>query len=653
MIQLNQLGMAFGERILFWDASFNMTPGNRYGVVGANGSGKTTFMKILSGQLSPVEGSVKIPGQSRVGVLNQNHFEFEQDKILDVVLRGKKELWQLLNEKQELEARSHLTASEGKRLAELELAVSEREGYRAESEAARILVGLGIRNEQLQDCMSTLSGGYKIRVLLGQCLFAQPDILLLDEPNNHLDIYSIAWLGEYLAQYGGIVAVISHDHHFLNQVSTHIIDIDYETLKLYKGNYEQFLMAKELEREQREQEIERQEKKKKELEDFYNRFRAKATKARQAISRKKQILRMEDIVIKRSSRMAPHFRFEQERPSGMQVLGVTDLNKSYGSNRVLKNLSFDVVRGERIAVIGPNGIGKSTLIKILSGDLQPDSGTVLWGHGVMPGYFPQNHKELIPEGSSPYKWLSGAVPNELTSRIRGVLGSMLFSGDDVDKNTAALSGGEAARLIFTRLIMQQPNVLLLDEPTNHLDLESIEALAEVLVAYRGTLIFVSHDRYFVQSVATKILELNYEGFRLYPGRYSDFVAQYGDDHLERGVNWRSRLAIPRENDAQPVEVKLSTQERRQFMKDLSRLEKKVRKHEAAIAAIESKIEEIEKTFAGTEIYAAARQSEFQELLTRKAELEGQLIAEMGDWETEQSAFEEVESRIQSIDDILN
>jgi ATPase subunit of ABC transporter with duplicated ATPase domains len=655
MIQVNQLGMSFGTRTLFADVTIQFTPGRRYGIVGANGSGKSTLLKLLTGELHPTKGEINMSSQFRLGVLKQNHFEFENNRIIDVVLMGQKKLWSALNEKEQLRQKHELTPQEGQHLAELEIWLNDQGGNQAAADAAVILNGLGLESGQLEQPMSTLSGGYKLRVMLAQCLFSKPDALLFDEPNNHLDLYSIAWLAEYLIDYPGIAVVVSHDHHFLNRIATHILDIDYETVTVYKGNYEYFLKEKEQTRLRKETEIARQEKKQAEMQAFYEHFRAKATKARQAISRKKQLDHMEEIVIKRSSRQWPKFTFQQKRPSGIIALSVVDLWKSYGERPVLRGINFEINRGQRLAVIGPNGIGKSTLIKILAGDLNAEKGEVKWGYETATGYFPQNHAEAVAQSSTPYDWLYSFAPSELVGTIRGLLGRMLFSGDDVYKRNAALSGGETARLIFARLMLEKPNVLLLDEPTNHLDLEAIEALADALIAFPGTVIFVSHDRYFVEKVSTAVLELTHNGYAFFEGNYTDFIYRKGTDHLEQPAalpnGLRSQQAKIAKAKTQPQKNrnKFDSQNRRQWSKELARLESRITQREAQIEFIEKRIGQIDELFAGTEIYAPERQTEFQQLYAEQQSLKFQITDELTAWEEEQNRAAELRNQIAGFD----
>jgi len=532
MISISNLGKSFGPQTLFEGASMQLNPGNRYGVVGANGSGKSTFLKILAGNELPSDGTLSIPKRLRLGVLRQDHFQYENDRILDVVMMGHEELWRAMEEKEKvLENAEH--DFDGDRYAELEEVILRHDGYTLEARAGEILEGLGIPTESHHQPLSTLSGGFKLRVLLAQVLAADPDALLLDEPTNHLDILSIRWLEKFLVDFSGLSVVISHDHRFLDNVCNYIIDVDYETILLYPGSYQDFVDAKREERGRKEAEIEKREKQIADHQAFIDRFRAKATKARQAQSKMKQ---MERIVIERlpqSSRRYPTFRFEPCRPSGKEVLRVEGLHKAFGDNQVLADVSLRVERGDRIAVIGPNGIGKSTLLKILVGRLEADAGEVHWGYETHPGYFAQDHSDLFDSPKTTVEgWLWDVCPGEPIGFVRGKLGLVLFSGDEVKKKVGSLSGGEAARLIFARLGVEKPNVLLLDEPTNHLDLEAIEALVEGLSEYNGTLFLVSHDRWFVSRLADRIVEVTRDGIQDFRGSYEEYVERCGDDHLD-------------------------------------------------------------------------------------------------------------------------
>jgi ATPase subunit of ABC transporter with duplicated ATPase domains len=639
MIQLDNLSMRFGERTLFEGVSLNLNDSCRYGITGANGSGKSTLLGILSEEITDFGGAVRSPNALKVGFLKQDHFDFDSERILDVVLMGRVRLWEALKEKSVLlEADLH-DAKTGMRLAELESVISEEHGYSAESEAAIILDGLGIETAKHTEAMGTLSGGYKLRVLLAQCLFSAPDLLLLDEPTNHLDIVSIAWLEKYLTDYDGIVVVVSHDHHFLNAVVTHILDIDYEAVRLYHGNYDFSLEAKGLNMLQQEQLIARQEKKKDELEAFYKRFRAQATKARQAMSRKKQLDKMDDVVIKRTSRIAPKFRFLQIRPSGKEVLKVKGLTKGFERKAplVISDLSMNVMRGERVAIIGPNGAGKTTLMKLIVGELTPDSGEVAGGHEVQIGYFAQNHREQIKPGITVYDWLLNHSNAETTTVVRSVLGAMLFSGDDASKKSEALSGGEAARLVFSRLILAKDNLLLLDEPTNHLDIESIEALAAALIDYPGTVIFVSHDRFFVEAVATSVLEITPGAFEYYKGSYRDFLATRDAeaDHLNRANLKKERVKKSGDKKTEPV------RDVRALSKELSRATSKSEKLEKSIKEAEERVEVINSELATGDLYAKGREVELEKLLEELKTSEKEAASFMEKWERAHKKIEEL------------
>jgi ATPase subunit of ABC transporter with duplicated ATPase domains len=532
MLTIADLGQSYGGQTLFRGASINFHPGYRYGVVGANGSGKSTLLKIVAGDQEPTEGGVSIPRKARVGVLRQDHFRYENERILDVVMMGHGDLWRAIKAKEELLENS-ATGFDAQRYSELEELILQHDGYSLEARAAEILAGLNIPDEYHRQPLSVLSGGFKLRVLLAQTLAAEPDLLLLDEPTNHLDILSIRWLEKFLVSFRGTVLVVSHDHRFLNNVCTHIVDVDYERLTLYKGDYDAFEEAKRGDRERKEAEIERREKEISDHRVFVERFRAKPTKARQAKSKVKQIERIVIEDLPRSSRRYPRFSFASKRPSGKVVAGVEGVSKAFGGRQVLDRVSLKLMRGDRLAVIGPNGIGKSTLLKILIGRLAPDAGRVEWGYETHPGYFAQDHRELL-EGSKQtlQAWLWEYCPGEVIGYVRGQLARVLFTKDEAEKKVANLSGGEAARLIFARLAVTGPNVLVLDEPTNHLDLEGIEALARGLEAYDGTILFVSHDRWLVSRLATRILEIRPDGIQDFPGGYEDYLAACGDDHLD-------------------------------------------------------------------------------------------------------------------------
>ncbi|PKN58232.1 MAG: ABC-F family ATPase [Deltaproteobacteria bacterium HGW-Deltaproteobacteria-14] len=536
MLTASSLSKSFGAQILFQDANLQLNKGCRYGIVGANGSGKSTLLRIFTGAVEPSAGFVQIPKKARVGALTQDQFAYDDVPIIEVVMMGNRELWDAMVEKEELlaNAGNHFDAE---RYADLEDIVLRHDGYTLEARAAEILAGLNIPTRVHQDPLRVLSGGFKLRALLAQTLASEPDLLLLDEPTNHLDILSIAWLEQFLTRFKGCAAVVSHDHRFLNTVSTHIIDVDYERVTLYPGNYEDFEDAKADDRDRKEAEIAKRQREIDDHRSFIDRFKAKASKARQAQSRVK---RVEKIVIEKlpeSSRRYPRFKLKQCRPSGREALEVEGIWKSYGDNLVLSDVSFTVQRGDRLAIIGPNGIGKSTLLKILVDRLAADEGEVKWGYETYPGYFAQDHKELLGDGSDTiHSWLWSKAPTQPIGFVRGRLAEVLFGSDDVDKKLSNLSGGEAARLVFAGLGVDEPNVLVLDEPTNHLDLEGIEALAAALDAYDGTLIFVSHDRWFVSRIATRIIEISEQGVEDYRGTYDEFISKIAaNDHLDRAA----------------------------------------------------------------------------------------------------------------------
>jgi ATPase subunit of ABC transporter with duplicated ATPase domains len=532
VVTITDLSKEFGGRTLFRDVSMQLHAGNRYGIVGANGSGKSTFLRILTDEDPSSGGSVQIPKATRVGVLEQDHYKYEDVPILHVVMMGHTEVWSAMTRKEAM-----LSGPEedfdADRYANVEETILRLGGYALESRAAEILEGMGISTAQHYDPLSTLSGGYKLRVLLARTLAGDPDLLLLDEPNNHLDILSLRWLETFLCRFAGCAVVVSHDHRFLDNMTTHILDVDYEQISTYRGNYSAFLAAKVEHRGRQEREIAKREKEISDHKAFIARFKAKATKARQANSRQKRMEKIEIAVLPQSSRRHPKFAFPQKRPSGRTVLEAVGISKRYGDNQVLDGIDLQVDRGDRIAVIGPNGIGKSTLLKILQGEVEADEGLVEWGYETHRGYFAQDHGDVLQGDHTVASWLWDQVPLDPQGAIYGRLATVLFSRDDADKRLTALSGGEAARLVLCGVTANKPNVLILDEPTNHLDLEGIESLAASLKKVEGTLLLVSHDRWFVAQVATRILEIRPDGVEDFRGTYAEYLSHLGTDHLDR------------------------------------------------------------------------------------------------------------------------
>lgn len=508
MLVINNLAMSYGGRELFRDFSGIFQPKRRYCVVGANGCGKSTLLRVLAGEEIASGGTFEIANKGRIGFLKQDHYKYEADLIINVVLQGNPTLWQATHEKEQLLRQPELSTDDGMRLAHLEQVIAEQDGYTAETTAQHILQGLGIPEAKHYDEMRTLSGGFKLRVLLAQTLFSQPDILLLDEPTNHLDIAAIRWLETYLQNdFKGVLLIVSHDQAFLNNLATDILDVDYGTITHYVGNFNQFVQAKALASDQKEIERKEQERKIAHMQEFVDKFKAKASKAKQAQSRVKMIEKIDLTEIIATSRQAPNFNFDIKRPSGKQVLDIAHIDKSYGPQKVLHKVRFTVQRGEKIGIIGQNGIGKSTLLKVLLQDIAADIAEFTWGYETQVGYFSQDHHEVLREKTSIYEWLLNNTQNVDDKSVRGALGRMLFTKDDVHKNLHTLSGGEAARVLFAKIMLDQSNVLVLDEPTNHLDMESIAALAAALHDYPGTLLVVSHDRHFLDQICTRVIVL--------------------------------------------------------------------------------------------------------------------------------------------------
>jgi ATPase subunit of ABC transporter with duplicated ATPase domains len=533
MLYVDNVSMRFGPRVLFEDVTCSFLDGRRYAISGPNGAGKSTLMKILTGELDPTKGSITRP--KKLGILRQDQFAFDQFRVIDTVIMGNAPLWQALEERDKLYAKPHdsLTDADGMRLGELEGIVGEEGGYTAEADAAILLDGLGVDSTLHERQMGELQGGQKVRVLLAQALFGNPPALLLDEPTNNLDLDSVHWLQDYLLEYEGVLIVISHDRHFLNSVCTHTADIDYETVIMYNGGYDDMVLAKTQIRSRIETDNANREKKIAQLNDFIARFSA-GTRSAQATSRKKEVERLQTTVLARSNIARPYIRFDMKRASGRHPLEIKSVVKSYGDLKVIKPFTASITRGEKIALTGRNGTGKTTLLRSLirnagefiddaEKDFPIDSGTVKWGHEVAVGYFAQDHRDSVVTDLTAIEWLWQFDPQASQEELRGLLGQMLFSGEDALKPTKALSGGEIARMIFCRLMLQKPNFLVLDEPTNHLDLESINALNIALQKYDGTVLLVTHDEDVLDEVATRIWHFKNGKIEDFKGPYADYL----------------------------------------------------------------------------------------------------------------------------------
>jgi ATPase subunit of ABC transporter with duplicated ATPase domains len=539
MISVSNVSMRYGAKVLFDEVSTSFSPGKRYGLTGPNGAGKSTFMKLLTGELDPQKGTVVRP--KKFGVLSQDQFAFDAYRVIDTVIMGNRRLWSAMEEREIIYAKQEMTDEDGMKLGELEGIVGEEDGYSAETDAALLLQGLDIADHLHERRMGELQGGEKVRVLLAQALFGHPSALLLDEPTNHLDLDSIHWLQSFLNNYDGVLIVISHDRHFLNSVCTHIADIDYQTIITYTGTYDEMVLAKTQIRSQIEAQNAQREKKISQLNEFIARFSA-GTRSSQVQSRRKEVERLQVTELARSNIQRPYLKFEQKRPSGRHILELENINKAYDDAHVIRNFTASITRGEKIALMGRNGAGKTTLLNAIlansptiseselrktSGYDGPflSSGKVVWGHEAAVGYFAQDHKALIQEGTTVFEWLHQWDPAASHEEIRGLLGQMLFPRDDADKRTDVLSGGEAARLIFCKLMLQKPNVLVLDEPTNHLDLEAINALNIALQRYQGTVLLVTHDHDLIDEVATRIwhFESNHK-ITDFKGAYEEYQA---------------------------------------------------------------------------------------------------------------------------------
>jgi len=533
MISTSNVSLAYGKRTLFEDVTIKFTPGNCYGLIGANGAGKSTFLKILSGEIDPNTGTVDIPATARLAVLKQNHFEYDAYPALQTVIMGHKRLWDIMQERDIIYAKPDFNEADGLRVAELEGEFADLEGWNAEYEAAELLSGLGISENLHHALMQDLSGSEKVRVLLAQALFGNPDILLLDEPTNHLDAESIMWLENFLDNFQNTVLVVSHDRHFLDAVCTHVADIDYGKIQLYAGNYGFWYESSQLAAKQRTDANKKTEDKRKELEEFIRRFSANASKSKQATSRQKLLEKLTVDDIRPSSRKYPYIAFKPEREAGNQLLNVENLSKSIDGQTIFSNVTFMVNKGDKIAVLGRNDIAASTFFRVVMDELQPDSGEYKWGTTITAAFFPKDNQTFFDTDLNLVDWLRQFSEEKDESFIRGFLGRMLFSGEESLKKATVLSGGEKVRCMFSRMMLQSGNVLLFDEPTNHLDLESITALNNALRDFDGTILFSSHDLQFVDTIANRIIELTPNGIIDKRMTYEEYLSDETIKELRR------------------------------------------------------------------------------------------------------------------------
>jgi ATPase subunit of ABC transporter with duplicated ATPase domains len=646
MISIRKLSKVLGTRVLFKDVTLSLNLKHRYGIVGANGSGKSTFLRVLSGEESATDGEASILKGARLGILRQEHSLHDDEIILQCAMRGDEETYEALRQEKELSQGDTLATRDAgidpSLAADLHDIIAVNDGYTLPSRAAAVLEGLGIANAYHGQTLRTLSGGFKWRVLLAQVLLSRPDILFLDEPTNHLDILSIRWLERFLSDFAGCVLVVSHDRRFLDNVCTDILDVDYETVTPYVGNYGVFEKLKTARREQREAEIANIKKDIEHKQAFIDRFKAKASKARQAQSRIKQIERIEIPELVGSSRRYPRFAFEQSIPSGKEVVGVQHLTKSFGDKRVLNDVSLRVRRGERIGIIGPNGVGKSTLLKIIMGEVAADGGKVEFGHEALLGYFAQDHDaRLRREPGTPETFLNQYCDGQSPSFVRGHLSQVLFTGDDVKKDLSTLSGGELARLCLARLVVQKPNTLLLDEPTNHLDTEAIDALVAGLKAFPGTLVFVSHDRWFVSELATKIVEILPTGVRVFDGTFDEYIDKLGDDHLDVSAVLKKKMLESQPGQSKVQIGKTSYEDTKARKSELRRLENELGKLQTQMDINEKRMREIDENFCMPDFFTATPLEEVRKLDDEKSRLSSESHQLFLQWEEAYSKFEDI------------
>ncbi len=641
-LSLDQISQRYGDRLLFENVSLQLKDGEHYAIVGANGAGKSTLLRLISGDEAAYSGSISRPSKMHIGVLRQDHFAYEECKILDVVLMGRKKFYELHTRREQLLQKLDLSNSEGLEMAEIEEQYASLDGYSAEGEATRILVGLGIEQERHLESLKVLSGGFKLRVLLARLLFEQPDLLLLDEPTNHLDLDSIVWLEQYLQEFQGTILLVSHDHEFLDKVSQFYLDIDYQDIRVYRGPYHKFIAQKLQDIEILDKTRVNQDKRREELSRFIDRFGAKASKATQAQSKRKQLQKLEEIEIPQTSRRAPHFQFDICREPGITPLSIKNVAKSFGRNKVLNNINFEIGRGEKVAILGPNGVGKSTLLKIIMDQIKSDSGNVEWGYEAHPAYFPQDHHDILNENQTLADWVMDQEPSLGISGSRKLLGLVLFSGEEADKKIAALSGGECGRLVLARIMRQKQNVMVMDEPTNHLDLETVEALAHALREYSGTVVVVSHNRFLVRAVADRLILIKHSGIEEFTGGYEEYLQKGRQDYLQAS----KKVTKIRQQTAKP---KLSYEEQKRMKSELKRKTRTVNQLEADYQSLEALNNNNMALMFDYEKFSQLSKDDQKDVMRKKNHLEKKLSEALTEWEKQATELEKLKMEIDGQD----
>jgi ATPase subunit of ABC transporter with duplicated ATPase domains len=632
LVTIENLSLRLGSKVLFKEVNLQLLKGARYGLIGANGSGKTSFLKLFEGENEPLTGQIQLAKNDTLATLKQDHYLYEAVRIIDVVMMGDTTLWETIIKKEELLKKEVFSKEECDQLSYLESSIEKRGGYEAASIAAKLLEGLGIINSQHLQPLSTLSGGYKLRVLLAKTLFSKPDVLLLDEPTNHLDIFSIKWLAQYLKSFEGVLVLTSHDRDFLNTVSTHILDIDLGSIKLYKGNFDDAMQKKEEDLRLQMISLNAIDKEKEKLLAFYARFGAKATKATQAQSRLKKVQRLneekEQYNLEESTRRGLNVQFEIIRPSSYTPLKVFDISKSFDDKHVLNHIDFEIQRGQKVAFLGPNGIGKSTLLQIITSGLVADSGHFQWGLNTYFSYFPQDVIKEMDLTMTPLDWLKQYDKDVKEEKLRALLGCVLFKKDDTTaKKLSVLSGGELSRLVLARMMLQKHNVLILDEPTNHLDLEAIESLTDALQEYEGTVLFVSHNSHFVSKIADRIIELTVDGIRDFKGSFDEYLAQTSHNYLSQDNALSKRFnkeffAHGKEEVKQNEEI--SWQERKKQQNQKRQNELSIKKLEDAFTKLEVELTLINEKIASEAFYNSINRQDQEKVFDQKKVLEHQI-----------------------------